>query len=172
MLLTDWNFNNRSYHCFNKWFVSKMISKYFLIYILLDLKHLELLMIGFLVPFLVVAFVIDESPRWLLSKGQTKEAKRIVQKMLKMNKLPPENIEKLQISENKAEKGSLLDILKRRGMRRNQLLLCVYWLGCSMATYGLNFYTPAFDWNPYLVFVFPALLNVPMILITPFLENK
>ena len=129
-------------------------------------------MISSLVPFLIVAFVVDESPRWLLSKGQIKAAKEIVQKMMKMNKVSPENIEKLKISEDKVEKGTLWDILKRRGMRRNHLLLCVYWLGCSMGTYGLIFYTPTFDWNPYLVFVFPALLNIPMIFLTPFLENK
>ena len=129
-------------------------------------------MIGSVVPFLIVAFVVDESPRWLLSKGQTKPAKIIVQKMMKMNKIPSENIEKLKTSQETAEKGTLWDILKRRGMRRNQLLLCIYWLGGSMGTYGLIFYTPTFDWNPYLVFVFPAFLNIPMVFLTPFLENK
>ena len=57
-------------------------------------------------------------------------------------------------------------------MRRNLLLLCIYWFAASMGSYGLIFYTPAFDWNVYLVFVFPTFLNIPMALLVPFLDNK
>ena len=105
----------------------------------LDLKHLEMIMACSLVPFLAIAFIMDESPRWLLSKGQVKEAKVIIAKMIKTNKKPTENISKLQVSEQSSQKGTIWDIMTRPGMRRNQLLLCVYWLGTSMSTYGLNF---------------------------------
>ena len=139
---------------------------------LLDLKSVEIVLIWSVVPCIIISYALDESPRWLLSKGQEIPAKKIIQTMIKMNGQPLENLSKVQKQQKTVQKGTLGDILKHRGMCRNQLLLCVYWLGTSMGAYGLIFYTPTFDWNVYLVFVLPSLINIPMIFIVPFLENK
>lgn len=136
------------------------------------MKHLEIALICTLIPFLILSLVMDESPRWLLTVGRVKQAKKIISKILRINKLPPSNVNEIKASEEKKSKLTLMDILRQRGMRRNLLLLCVYWFATSMGTYGLVFYTPTFDWNPYLVFVFPSLLNIPMASLNPFLENK
>ena len=121
---------------------------------LLDLKSVEIVLIWSVVPCIIISYALDESPRWLLSKGQEIPAKKIIQTMIKMNGQPLENLSKVQKQQKTVQKGTLGDILKHRGMCRNQLLLCVYWLGTSMGAYGLIFYTPTFDWNVYLVFVF------------------
>ena len=149
-------------------FKHRVLVKFFL-----DLKSVEIVLIWSVVPCIVISYALDESPRWLLSKGQEIPAKKIIKTMIKMNGQPLENLSKVQKPQEKTvQKGTLGDILKRRGMCRNQLLLCVYWLGTSMGAYGLIFYTPTFDWNVYLVFVLPSLINIPMIFSVPFLENK
>ena len=149
-------------------FKHRVLVKFFL-----DLKSVEIVLIWSVVPCIVISYALDESPRWLLSKGQEIPAKKIIKTMIKMNGQPLENLSKVQKPQEKTvQKGTLGDILKRRGMCRNQLLLCVYWLGTSMGAYGLIFYTPTFDWNVYLVFVLPSLINIPMIFMVPFLENK
>ena len=142
-----------------------------IVYCIPDMKSLEYVLIWSILPFVVVANVMDESPRWLLSKGQVKPAKTIVKKMSKMNGMPLDKLDQIKKSKE-VKKGTFLDILKMKGMRRNLLVLCLYWFANSMGAYGLIFYTPSFDWNVYLVFIFPALINIPMLFLTPFLENK
>ena len=41
-----------------------------------------------------------------------------------------------------------------------------------MGYFGLVYNTPAFDWNIYLVFVFPTFFMIPVSLSQPFMENK
>ena len=50
------------------------------------------------------------------------------------------------------------------------MTLC--WFAFSMGYFGLVYNTPAFDWNIYLVFVFPTFFMIPVSLSQPFMENK
>ena len=143
-----------------------------IVYVLPDMKSLETLLIWSILPFVAIANAMDESPRWLLAKGDVKAAKGIVRKISRMNSNASDNIDIIKKSSENVRKGTLMDILKMKGMRRNLLLLCLYWFGNSMGAYGLIFYTPSFDWSVYLVFIFPAFINIPMLFITPFLENR
>ena len=56
--------------------------------------------------------------------------------------------------------------------RRNVICMTVSWLAFSMGYYGLVYNTPTFDWNLYLVFIFPTFVTIPLPLIQPFAENK
>jgi hypothetical protein len=49
-----------------------------------DMKTLELVMALGVVPFLSYAFILPESPRWLISKGRIDAARVILTKALKM----------------------------------------------------------------------------------------
>ena len=66
---------------------------------------------------------------------------------------------------------TLLELLRYPGMRRNFLILCFMWFSYNLGYYGLVYNTPAFGWNVYLVFVFPACFTIPVILACPWLEN-
>jgi hypothetical protein len=57
------------------------------------MKHLELFGIFALIPHALLAFIIMESPRWLMTKGRLEEAKKIIKKILKWNKMPESNLE-------------------------------------------------------------------------------
>ena len=39
---------------------------------------------------------MDESPRWLLTRGETQKATKIISKILKTNKLPLENLKQIK----------------------------------------------------------------------------
>ena len=52
------------------------------------MKTFELVMALAIVPFLALYFVIPESPRWLISKHRIDEAKAVLEKALKVNKMP------------------------------------------------------------------------------------
>ena len=76
---------------------------------LLDLKSVEIVLIWSVVPCIIISYALDESPRWLLSKGQEIPAKKIIQTMIKMNGQPLENLSKVQ----KQQKTAFLKILPR-----------------------------------------------------------
>lgn len=82
-------------------------------------------------------FVLQESPRWLLSKGRVEEVINNVQKISRMNKktIPPEVI--AQFRETVARKpeehaGSLWELLKRSQLRRVFLLVCAQQALCDV----------------------------------------
>jgi len=92
-----------------------------------------------------------------------------------MNKLPQEPadafVDNFQLDEYAAKGGSMLDLVRYPATRRNSLIMCLCWLAFSMGYFGLFYNTPAFQWNPFLVFMFPAFLALPMNFIEPHLEN-
>ena len=62
--------------------------------------------------------------------------------------------------------------MKLPATRRNALCMTLCWFAFSMGYFGLVYNTPAFDWNIYLVFVFPTFFMIPVSLSQPFMENR
>ncbi len=58
------------------------------------------------------------------------------------------------------------------GMRRNLLICILLWFAFSVGYYGMIYSTPPMGLNPALVFAFPALLTLPVLSVSPFLENR
>ena len=138
-----------------------------------DMKHMELFIIFAQIPHWILTFFVPESPRWQLTVGKEEEAKKAIKKAIKWNKLPESNIDMVKpISDSTSKKLNVFDILKHPAMRRNLLALALCWMSASMGYYGLVYNTPTFDWNVYLVFVFPAFFLLPVVLLLPYLENK
>ncbi len=142
------------------------------VYLIPDMKHLEIFVTCSLIPAFIVAIFLPESPRWLLSKGRVEEAKPIIRTAIRWNGKPESNIDNVKAIHDKAKKLSIIHIFKYPAMRRNLLAMSVAWLATSMGFYGLVYNTPTFDWNVYLVFIFPSFLIIPLIIVEPFLENK
>lgn len=57
------------------------------------------------------------------------------------------------------------------GTRRNAIVMTFCWLAFSMGYFGLVYNTPAFDWNIYLVFIFPTFFTIPLSFLQPSMEN-
>ena len=79
-----------------------------------DLKHIELAMICAIVPYAILSFLMDESPRWLLTRGREKEAKKIIEKILKMNKLPQSNLNLIKPIEDTVKKRNIIHVLAKK----------------------------------------------------------
>jgi OCT family organic cation transporter-like MFS transporter 4/5 len=139
------------------------------------MKHLELFIGLSLVPFLSLWFILPESPRWLLSKGRNVEAKTVLTIACKWNKkslIPLDNIDNVQLNDKLTKRGTFHDLIKYPNTRRNAICMTIAWWAFAMGYYGLVYNTPTFNWNIYLVFVFPTLFNIPIALCQPILENR
>ncbi len=139
------------------------------------MKHLELFIGLSAVPFMTLWWFLPESPRWLLSKGRNEEALKSLEMVCKWNNKAM-NFDSLQLKSYNEEKGkkkaSIKDLIKYPATRRNALCMTFCWLAFSMGYFGLVYNTPAFDWNIYLVFVFPTFFLIPTTFLQPLFENK
>lgn len=145
------------------------------VYLCRDMINLQLLIACCGAPWLLLWFVMPESPRWLLSKGKSEEAKRVLRHACKLNGRSAEPVDAFvdnYVDDLDEEQGSIVDLFRWPAMRRNSILMSLCWLSFSMGYFGLIYNTPSFGWNIFLVFVFPTFIIIPMAIVQPFFENK
>lgn len=89
---------------------------------------------------------LDESLRWLLANGRTEEARRIIDKAVKMNGIDPDDTKQvteeclaesiaLHAAKNntnedtgkKEKKSNLLDVFRHRKLRKTAFIMCFAW---------------------------------------------
>ena len=95
-----------------------------------------------------------------------------------MNKIPTDKVEEFVDRFNvhkydiPAKKATLADLFRTHAIRRNAILMSISWMAFSMGYFGLVYNTPAFSWSPFLVFVFPGLVILPLCIFDPIMVNK
>ena len=108
--LTSGHWKSRATHWFGFLFWQfGHLSLGFLVYLIPNMKHLELFIGLSAVPFLTLWYFLPESPRWLLSKGRKPEAIKVLTLACKFNKKPPPSFEQLDFSidDNDVQKGTI-----------------------------------------------------------------
>ncbi|CAH2047651.1 unnamed protein product, partial [Iphiclides podalirius] len=127
--------------------------------------------------FLLYYFVIEESVRWLLSKGKKKEATRIIFKAAAVNKkkLSPESIKHLTeetadtskqtedepaISQAKSP-SIMLQVLKSRVLMVRLLICSFWWITVTFIYYGLSINSVSLAGNSYVNYVLTSLIEIP-----------
>lgn len=111
---------------------------------------------------------IPESARWLLTKGRLQEAKILIQKAAKENKvtIPDEELHELLASEIKPKDTSeqtvtILEIFKHPNLRKRSLIVFFDWMVNSMTYYGLSWNTSNLGGNDYVNFVIAGAVELP-----------
>ncbi|XP_035450761.1 organic cation transporter-like protein isoform X1 [Spodoptera frugiperda] len=105
---------------------------------------------------LIYFYSLPETPRWLIAKGKTERAIKILQHVAKVNKRPVENVranvEAYQhaASKSKVNKGSTADLFKTPNLRTRILAMAFNWLTCSYCYYGVAQYVGQLSGNIFL----------------------
>ncbi|CAK1542335.1 unnamed protein product [Leptosia nina] len=123
--------------------------------------------------FLVLSylFLLDESPRWLLSKGRCDEALDILKRAGKMNNVNisqqllsslKANVKLDKVSKKEMEFSTVFTkVVKSKTMLLRLVLCCYLWITCSFAYYGLSINSVSLAGNKYLNYTFVVFIEIP-----------
>ncbi|XP_014250926.1 organic cation transporter protein [Cimex lectularius] len=123
-------------------------------------------------------WLMDESPRWLWSRGKISQSVDIVAKAVKMN--TGETIEKsyfisrgkAKSHQSKLETAGLRDMFRKPFMRKKTLNLSLNWFANSLAYYSLSLNVGVLEGNPFLILFVMGLIEIPGYLLTMYLLDK
>ncbi|XP_046670851.1 organic cation transporter protein-like isoform X2 [Homalodisca vitripennis] len=147
-------------------------------YYLRDWRHLQLAITLSALPFLLLWWVLPESPRWLLATGQTERTVRVLEDAARFNKIKlPSNIDKIlkQAAPSDSETGSksgIIDLFRTPAIRRISLILYVVWFSTYLVYYGLVLNLSKLGGNVYLNSVISGAVEFPAILLSIFILLK
>ncbi|XP_077987759.1 organic cation transporter protein-like isoform X2 [Glandiceps talaboti] len=155
-------------------------------YVVRDWRKLSFIMSLPSVLLLAYFWFLPESPRWLLSRGEVKEAEVIILKAARVNKadisplLPKLGNFYLEECQKKHRKGGLpirrnhsfIDLLRTPNLRRRCLNIFVHWTAISMVYYGVSLNTSSLAGNEYLNFFLAGMVEIPATLASIFLVDR
>lgn len=107
-------------------------------------------------------WIIPESIRWNLSKGNYEEAKTTLRKVAAINgKTISENsLEKLSLTTSPPN-HSIIEVFQSVPLLLRFINCCFCWITCAFLFYGLTLNSVALAGNPYLDFICTALVEIP-----------
>ncbi|XP_022118417.2 solute carrier family 22 member 1 [Pieris rapae] len=116
---------------------------------------------------LTYSFFLDESIRWLFSKGQKDKAIRLIEKIAKQNN---KRIDKLLLNKldytqerdkTESDRKLLMKTFKSRIMMQRFLVCMVWWLTITLINYGMMISSVLIEGNKYINFALLMLMDIP-----------
>lgn len=126
--------------------------------------------------FILYYFLIEESVRWLLSKGRKKEAAAIIFKAAAVNnrKLSPETIKiltddtptttdhvKTSAEPEEKQESLALQVLKSKVLISRLFICSFWWITVTFIYYGLSINSVSLAGNSYVNYILTALIEIP-----------
>lgn len=127
-----------------------------------DFLYLQLIMSTFPIILLILYwFLLDESPRWLISKNRYDEATDIIVKIAKWNQLDSVSDVDLSNEESHSKCPTFFDLFKTPNLRKTTLAMWVSWFAVTTGYYGLTFGVENLSGNLFLNHFLSGLIEFP-----------
>nr|XP_006823954.1 PREDICTED: organic cation transporter protein-like [Saccoglossus kowalevskii] len=158
-----------------------------LAYLIRDWRQLCLVLSLPQIFMLAYIWCIPESPRWLMSRGDIKEAEVIILKAARVNKadislLLPKLRHYYQEERNKRidskstnnckKQLNFFDLLRTPVLRKRCLNIFCHWIAVAFVYYGLSLNIATLPGDEYLLFFMAGIVEVPASLLAIFLIDR
>ncbi|CAH2049545.1 unnamed protein product, partial [Iphiclides podalirius] len=127
----------------------------------------------------IYVWFMNESARWLLSKGRREEAVKILKSAAKINNLDPRSLEldalgdPLLKTEHQPDKKSQFSKAIRSSIIWKRLVICSFlWMTCSLVYYGLSINSVSLSANKYVSFMLVVLVEIPAYVVVVIVLDK
>ncbi|KAI5643548.1 major facilitator superfamily domain-containing protein [Phthorimaea operculella] len=118
-------------------------------------------------------FALDESPRWLLSKGRKDEAVVIIKKMAKISKVEIEERDLNDLAHEDIKSVKLIQLLRdtfaSKALLKRFLICVTWWTSVTFVSYGLQINSVSLPGNKYVNFSYFTLTEIVGVLLTAYL---
>ncbi|CAB3244112.1 unnamed protein product [Arctia plantaginis] len=129
---------------------------------------------------LVYIWFMNESARWLLSKGKREKAISVLKKAAKINNLDPRQLELeslgdplLKAESQTTDKKSQFYKAVRSSIIWKRLIICSFlWMTCSLVYYGLSINSVSLSSNRYVSFMLVTLVEIPAYIVVVIVLDK
>lgn len=154
------------------------IGNYILLLMAFLIRDWTLLYWAITVPigaYIIVLFFISESPRWLLSRGRTKEAIEILEKMARFNgnivHISPNDII-MKDFHRASFKEFITDMVKSKRLMYRLAVLCINWFALNLTYYGISMNVAKFGGNIFVNFAISSLAEVVGIIVCVIIGDR
>ncbi|CAF3944130.1 unnamed protein product, partial [Adineta steineri] len=136
-------------------------------YYIREWRRLTLALSLFTIPFIFLHFVIPESARWMISKGQYEEAEKELRKIAKTNNKPfnEEAFQRMIADQEKSRTTTtqhigILSLFQSKIMFIITMNLFFQWFVQNLSYYGVSQSTGSWGFDPYLSFTISACVEI------------
>ncbi|CAN7939731.1 unnamed protein product [Ixodes hexagonus] len=124
-------------------------------------------------------FILQESPRWLMTKGRLESAESSIVKILKINRRPIPDMDQVMNelvlhskAASKQNKFMFIDFFRTPKMRRNTCALFCIWAMNSAVYYNVVLSATNVPGNPYLNYAISSSIEIPAALLGLFVAIR
>ncbi|XP_022192162.1 organic cation transporter protein isoform X2 [Nilaparvata lugens] len=142
-------------------------------YYIRDWRNLQVAITVPAIPFLLLWWVLPESPRWLLTMGRVEETMNVLKEAAQVNRmeLPPDTHKLLSRSISKVEmsespKVGFGDLFRTPRIRKISLVLYVVWFTVYLIYYGVVLNLSSLGGNIYINSIISGAVEFPAIAIS------
>ncbi|XP_047545834.1 organic cation transporter protein-like isoform X2 [Vanessa atalanta] len=113
--------------------------------------------------FILYYFIMDESVRWLLSKGKKEKATKLLLKMAKLNKITLDEklLVNIRCEDNATNNYALWATFSSKIVIKRFLICLIWWTSCTFISFGLVVNVGSLAGNKYMNFGIMALSDIP-----------
>ncbi|XP_049876360.1 organic cation transporter protein-like [Pectinophora gossypiella] len=132
--------------------------------------------------FITYLFFFKESPRWLVVNGKAEEAKKMIENIADVNKIPINKQDLKEIDEEKLKlifnitnyevKEGYKDIFRSTEIMKRLAVSCFCRFTCGFVYYGLMFNSVLLPGNKHINFLLSTVMSFPGELMALYLMNK